>query len=795
MKRLAHDRLLALVLGILLVCAFCFAAYAENAADSEEFTIEDTTLVKYNGPGGEVTVPEGIEKVGASAFEDSKVTKVNLPESLKELENHCFFSCRELTEITLPASLEKIAEIQVFSYCSSLRAIRVAEGNPNYQSVDGVLFTADGKTLLCYPAGKKDSEAYSVPEGTETINNWAFDDAKLARISIPSTVMGTGRDNNPFNTVRGLQEVTVSPENTVFYAKEGVLYSGDTLLCYPSEKAGTAMKKEDFPAGLKKIADRAFCDIEYLESVEFPEGVESVGAMCFMSAGALKDVLFPASVEKIGNALFFGCGSLERVTVLNPETTISDRNGKSIFARAGEAVVLCGPADSKVQEYAEKHGLKFEALDPETATVTEAPAEEAEVEAAEETPLSDFTIEGTTLVKYNGLDREVTVPDGIEALGEQAFGGRQVTKVNLPGTLKEIGDRCFMACEQLTEVDVPEGVEVLSDWAFAYSGVTKVTLPETLKEIGRYCFIGCEDLEEMNLPASLEKIGAMQAFYKNEKLEAINIAEDNPNFVSVDGVLFTADGTKLLYYPAGKNRGGHYVIPEGTRELGGSAIGASGLKEIELPSTLEKLYVGNDFSSSLELENIRVSPKNPFFTSVNGLLLDQSGKLICYPAGRKGGKLEANEFPPAITAIAPYAFQHNRNLKSVAIPDGITAIDWMCFTWAESLERVILPASVNYISGYAFADCPNLRQIVILNPDTVFMLDDERFSEEYRATNDLNIINRSPNAVLYGYEGSTTQEYAEKMGDAFASLGKVQAGDPEAAAEPAEQPFVPGCAQ
>ena len=88
-----------------------------------------------------------------------------------------------------------------------------------------------------------------------------------------------------------------------------------------------------------------------------------------------------------------------------------------------------------------------------------------------------------------------------------------------------------------------------------------------------------------------------------------------------------------------------------------------------------------------------------------------------------------------------------------------------------------------------------LRQVVILNPDTVFMLDDERFSEEYRATNDLNIINRSPNAVLYGYEGSTTQEYAEKMGDAFASLGKVQAGDPEAAADPAEQPFVPGCAQ
>ena len=361
----------------------------------------------------------------------------------------------------------------------------------------------------------------------------------------------------------------------------------------------------------------------------------------------------------------------------------------------------------------------------------------------------DFVIQGRTLVKYNGMGGEVTVPDG---------------------------------------------VEVLAQWAFESARVTKVNLPETLKEIECYCFYGCRELEDITLPASLEKLGNMQAFAYNHSLKAINVAEGNPYFVSVDGVLFNKDKTKLLYYPAGRNQGGEYAIPEGVTELGGSAIQDTGLTAIELPSTFVKMYCGNDFSDNRELTEIRVAKGNPVFHSVDGLLFDNSGTLICYPSGLTKETLGVNDFPAEMKAIGPYAFQFAQHLKNIEIPEGIKTIEWMCFTFSPSLQSVTVPASVNFIAGYAFAHCDNLEKVTILNPDAVIITDDERFSDDYRATMDFNIIGYSPNAVLYGYENSTAQIYAAQLKDAFESLGEAPAKDPNATPEPiAVSDFMPEC--
>ena len=368
---------------------------------------------------------------------------------------------------------------------------------------------------------------------------------------------------------------------------------------------------------------------------------------------------------------------------------------------------------------------------------------------ADNTANNEFVIEGRTLVKYNGMGGEVTVPEGVEVLGE---------------------------------------------WAFNRANVTKVNLPETLKEIECYCFFECRELEDITLPASLSKIGKMQSFAYNTSLKAINVAESNPYFVSVDGVLFSKNKTKLLYYPAGRDVGGEYAIPEGTKELGGSAIEDTGLTAIESPSTLVRLYNGNDLSDNHALKESRVAKENPAFHAVDGMLFDNAGTLLCYPAGREKETLEAGDFPAEMKAIAPYAFQFAQHLKTVEIPDGIKSIEWMCFTFSPSLESVTLPASVNYIAGYAFANCDNLSRVTILNPDAYIVLDDERFDDDYRAKMNFNIVDDSPGAVLYGYENSTTQEYAKQRRDVFVSLGAAPAKDSNATAEPiAISDFMPEC--
>ena len=761
MERKTGRKLFALLISILLACGFCLAASAEDAADGD-FTIEGTTLVKYNGPGGEVTVPDGIERLEKEAFQDSAVTRVNLPETLKEIGHHCFYSCRQLAEITLPASLTGLESVtQAFGDNDALKAFSVAPGG-NYIAVDGVLFTASGKTLVYYPDGKKDTE-YTVPEGTEMLAFTSFGGPCLEILNIPSTMKSVGQDYVAFVGLPNLREINVASGNKVFHSVDGVLYTSDTLLCYPNDKAGTELKAEDFPAGLKRIAHNSFWGNRYLETVEFPEGLEEMGGKLFLGAHSLKTAVVPASVKYISYYSFAFCRQLEKVTILNPDIQpedirVDDPKTHNIFWDANPDAVLCGYAGGKLEEYARKCGLNFEALETPVEIVDEIveeiavdPAEEAVKETAQEfsgtktetaeSNEGDYIIEGTTLVKYVGPGGEATVPDGVEVLGE---------------------------------------------WAFERARVTKVNLPETLKEIECYCFFECPELQEINLPASLERIGYTQAFAYTPKLEAFNVAEDNPYFVSVDGVLFTADKTRLLYYPCGRNRGGEYVIPEGTRDFSSSAISGTGLTALELPASYTKLDISTSFSGNDQLKEIRVAENHPTLRSVNGMLFDKHGKLLCYPCGRKQEFMGADDFPAEMKAIGPYAFQDVQHLRTVVIPDGVTSIDWMCFTFSPSLESVILPASVSSISGYTFANCPNLKQVMILNPNASIMRENKRFEAD-----NVNIINNSPNAVLYGFANSTTQEYAIEMDDPFVSIGTAPEGT-AGAADPLPD-YVPEC--
>ena len=177
MERQSGMKLFTFIISMLLVCALCFAVSAESA--DSDFEIDGTTLVKYKGFKDVVTVPDGITEIGESAFCGSTATKIILPETLEEIRSYAFGNCYNLKEITLPASLtnleyeydeqysDPIIQACVFGNNEKLEAINVAEGNANYTSIDGVLFTADGKKLLYYPAGKNRYKSYAIPEGTE----------------------------------------------------------------------------------------------------------------------------------------------------------------------------------------------------------------------------------------------------------------------------------------------------------------------------------------------------------------------------------------------------------------------------------------------------------------------------------------------------------------------------------------------------------------------------------------------------------------------------------------------------
>jgi hypothetical protein len=129
----------------------------------------------------EVVLPDTIGYIGVAAFGSCKnLSEIHLPQSLKKIDQNAFFGTG-IKELNLPASLEFIAPIV---RCLSMVKINVDPANPNYQSIDGVLYDKQVTTLLCVPSQLK-MQKLKVPESVRSIAERSIMDSKLKSIQIP----------------------------------------------------------------------------------------------------------------------------------------------------------------------------------------------------------------------------------------------------------------------------------------------------------------------------------------------------------------------------------------------------------------------------------------------------------------------------------------------------------------------------------------------------------------------------------------------------------------------------------
>lgn len=177
----------------------------------------------------EVAYP--VVRIQADAFKGcAKLTSATLPESLIAIEDGAF-EATGLSEIVLPVAIESVGPL-AFTDSQNLSAINIAEGSELYSSVDGVLFTADGKELLIYPCGK--GNAPVVAEGVTAIGELAFYRTPIVSVELPASLESIGEE--AFAGTAGLEKIyslaTTPPEaqENTFDSYEATVYVPEDCL-------------------------------------------------------------------------------------------------------------------------------------------------------------------------------------------------------------------------------------------------------------------------------------------------------------------------------------------------------------------------------------------------------------------------------------------------------------------------------------------------------------------------------------------------------------------------------------
>ena len=174
-----------------------------------------------------------------------------------------------------------------------------------------------------------------------------------------------------------------------------------------------------------------------------------------------------------------------------------------------------------------------------------------EVEKPKPVSDSDFTIEKNgydyVLTKYNGAGGDVVIPDSVTSIGDWAFAFcSSLTSITIPNSVTSIGNYAFDACKSLTSITIPDSVTSIGNWAFR----------------------GCTSLISITIPGSVTRIGDY-AFALCKSLTAINADINNPNYCSIDGVLYDKNQTMLIACPGGKES---VTIPESVTSIGDYAF-------------------------------------------------------------------------------------------------------------------------------------------------------------------------------------------------------------------------------
>lgn len=457
-------------------------------------------------------------------------------------------------------------------------------------------------------------------EGTQYIgeNVFSVHGGKVsAYVTLPSTIKKIGKircyelnwnipnypdftlDNIPtFSTIRFGNNVEhipayicyVAPEkrNSYYSSYQPTIYEAENVKSIGDYAFAGCQHIFSFPNSLDSIGEGAFEDNTSFTHLEFPDNVKYIGKYAFRRCSGVTQVDLGTSLKAIEDGVFLSCSSLDHIYIPDNITIL----GAEAFKNCANLTRLTNPNNSiiSIRNNCFQNCVALTSFD---------------------IPLSVQTIGSYAFANCTAL-KTLTWGQNLSALQNGTFAGcSKLTKVELTNNITSIGDSCFYNCVKLSNFK-GDSLYYIGSAAFANCSVLKnFTFEDKIKSIGKNIFSGCNALKVFtwNVPnytfsqytpfyesaydirANIETVhfgnkvetipqklcadmrnlkkvfvGSnvndmnYQQIFGCNSLDEIDVAQENSNLVSKDGVVFSSDTTTLKVYPPAKT-GTTYSIP------------------------------------------------------------------------------------------------------------------------------------------------------------------------------------------------------------------------------------------
>lgn len=507
-----------------------------------------------------------------------------------------------------------------------------------------------------------------------------------------------------------------------------------TSLTFPEEYDG-------YPIQFVELGDSVFEGCKNLTEITLPDEISAIPQQAFYGCTSLTTV-HASNVTEIESEAFCNCTSL---TTLNVSENVVKMGADALYHTA----IFNEQYDEDDNEAVIKYfnnwviGVKSNLSENEKDIVIQ---------------------EGTVGIADSSIRRinSVQLPSTLKYIGDRAFQNQypyiNLSEMNLPEGLISIGSYAFESTD-LKEITIPSTVESVGSYAFSKTKIETVVVESGVKEINDYAFNDCSNLKTVTIGDNVQKMGTY-VFSNDTALTDVTIGDGTEE---IGERAFEGDRALL-----------NVTIGEGLKELQYRIFAkCTFLKKIDLPDSLTFISNGA-FSDSALMEN-GLSPlkyADNWLIGYNTNHTDDS--VVTVKKGTVGiasealhkHQMETLNLPDSLKYINSGAISYTSNLKTVTLPQGLERIESDAFKLS-GLSEITIPESVEYIGDAAFYQEPwnsNFEKITILNPNC----------EIYDSYNSYTLNGKMNVFTIYGFNISTAHDYADAHNRKFVALDAVE---------------------